>query len=48
VRMSSNDVIKLYEIVGLGAQVTIVDAPLANIVPDLASIKRAGAFGTRL
>ena len=33
VRMSSNDVIKLYEMVGLGAQVTIVDAPLANVVP---------------
>jgi lipoprotein-anchoring transpeptidase ErfK/SrfK len=48
VRMSSNDVIKLYEIVGLGAQVTIVDAPLANVVPELASIKRAGVFGTRL
>src|SRR6478736_7336549 len=39
VRMSSNDVIKLYEMVGLGAQVTIVDAPLANVVPELASIK---------
>ena len=48
VRMSSNDVIKLYEIVGLGAQVTIVDAPLANVVPELASIKRAGVFGARL
>src|SRR5438874_12590125 len=48
VRMSSNDVIKLYEIVGLGAQVTIVDAPLANVVPELASIKRGGVFGTRL
>src|SRR5881275_3795285 len=48
VRMSSNDVIKLYEMVGLGAQVTIVDAPLANVVPELASIKRGGVFGTRL
>src|SRR6267378_3218092 len=50
VRMSSNDVIKLYDIVGLGAQVTIVDAPLAEVVPDLAnatqivSIKRGGTF----
>src|SRR6266480_4636618 len=35
VRMSSNDVIKLYEMVGVGAQVTIVDAPLAEVVPDL-------------
>jgi lipoprotein-anchoring transpeptidase ErfK/SrfK len=48
VRMSSNDVIKLYEMVGPGAQVTIVDAPLANVVPELASIKRAGVFGARL
>ena len=51
VRMSSNDVIKLYEMVGLGAQVTIVDAPLAEVVPDLAnttqiaSIRRGGVFG---
>jgi lipoprotein-anchoring transpeptidase ErfK/SrfK len=50
VRMSSNDVIKLYEMLGLGAQVTIVDAPLAEVVPDLAnatqivSIKRGGTF----
>src|SRR5438309_2747955 len=48
VRMSSNDVIKLYEIVGLGAQVTIVDAALANVVPEVAAIKRGGVFGTRL
>src|SRR5207248_2408305 len=45
VRMSSNDVIKLYEMVGLGAQVTIVDVPLDTVVPELASIKRAGVFG---
>ena len=48
VRMSSNDVIKLYEMVGLGAQVTIVDVPLDTVVPELASIKRAGVFGARL
>jgi lipoprotein-anchoring transpeptidase ErfK/SrfK len=48
VRMSSNDVIKLYEMVGLGAQVTIVDVPLDKVVPELASIKRAGVFGTRM
>jgi L,D-transpeptidase catalytic domain len=36
VRMSSNDVIKLYDMVGLGAQVTIVDAPLATVVPAAA------------
>jgi hypothetical protein len=46
--MSSNDVIKLYEMVGLGAEVTIVDVPLDKVVPELASIKRAGVFGTRL
>jgi L,D-transpeptidase-like protein len=51
VRMSSNDVIKLYEVVGLGAQVTIVDAPLGAVVPDLAdgtqiaSIRHGGVFG---
>jgi lipoprotein-anchoring transpeptidase ErfK/SrfK len=51
VRMSSNDVIKLYEMVGLGAQVTIVDAPLAKVVPELAdgtqiaSTGRRGMFG---
>src|SRR5436189_6093008 len=37
VRMSSNDVIKLYEMVGLGAEVTIVDVPLDKVVPELAS-----------
>jgi hypothetical protein len=36
VRMKSEDVIKLYEIVGMGAQVTIVDAPLATVVPAAA------------
>ena len=37
VRMSSNDVIKLYDVVGLGARVTIVDAPLAEFVPKVGS-----------
>ena len=37
VRMRSTDVIKLYDIVGTGAQVTIVDAPLAAVVPGLGS-----------
>ena len=36
VRMKSEDVIKLYDIVGTGAQVTIVDAPLATVVPAAA------------
>ncbi len=33
VRMKSLDVIRLYEIVGEGARVTIVDAPLAAVLP---------------
>ncbi len=36
VRMRSRDVIRLYEIVGAGAQVSIVNAPLAALVPALA------------
>jgi lipoprotein-anchoring transpeptidase ErfK/SrfK len=47
VRMSSNDVIKLYEMVGLGAQVTIVDAPLDKVVPDLADGTRIASTGRR-
>jgi lipoprotein-anchoring transpeptidase ErfK/SrfK len=51
VRMSSNDVIKLFEMVGTGARVTIADAPLAAVVPGLASgtqmasANRGGMFG---
>src|SRR6266487_6991016 len=37
IRMRSSDVINLYEIVGYGAKVTIVDAPLAAVVPGLSS-----------
>ena len=33
VRMRSTDIIQLYDIVGDGAQVTIVDKPLAAVVP---------------
>lgn len=36
VRMRSRDVIQLYDIVGRGAQVSIVDAPLAAVVPGMA------------
>ena len=36
VRMKSEDVIKLYDIVGTGAQVTIVNARLAAVVPAAA------------
>ncbi|PYJ73241.1 MAG: hypothetical protein DME72_06440 [Verrucomicrobia bacterium] len=41
IRMRSSDIINLYEIVGRGAEVTIVDAPLTAVVPELSS-------GTRL
>jgi lipoprotein-anchoring transpeptidase ErfK/SrfK len=37
IRMRSADIINLYEIVGRGAQVTIVDAPLGSVVPTLDS-----------
>jgi lipoprotein-anchoring transpeptidase ErfK/SrfK len=37
IRMRSSDVINLYKMVGLGAQVTIVDAPLAVVVPSMVS-----------
>ncbi|HEX8678400.1 MAG TPA: L,D-transpeptidase [Chthoniobacterales bacterium] len=37
VRMRSSDVIQLYDIVGEGARVSIVNAPLAAVVPPLAS-----------
>ena len=37
IRMRSSDIINLYEIVGTGAKVTIVNAPLATAVPSLVS-----------
>jgi len=37
IRMRSSDIIQLYDIVGVGAGVTIVDAPLASAVPALVS-----------
>jgi L,D-transpeptidase catalytic domain len=37
VRMKSEDVIKLYDVVGRGAHVTIVDQPLAAVVSGLAN-----------
>jgi lipoprotein-anchoring transpeptidase ErfK/SrfK len=36
IRMRSSDIINLYEIVGPGAEVTIIDAPLASVIPILA------------
>jgi hypothetical protein len=37
IRMRSSDIISLYDIVGPGARVTIVDQPLASVIPGLAS-----------
>jgi lipoprotein-anchoring transpeptidase ErfK/SrfK len=37
IRMRSSDIIQLYSIVGIGAEVTIVDTPLATAVPGLVS-----------
>ena len=37
IRMRSNDIIRLYNTVGMGAAVTIVNAPLAAAVPSLVS-----------
>jgi hypothetical protein len=37
IRMRSSDIIQLYDIVGVGAAVTIVNAPLAGAVPSLVS-----------
>src|SRR6266576_2053872 len=35
IRMRSSDIINLYEIVGHGAEVTIIDAPLAAVIPGM-------------
>jgi lipoprotein-anchoring transpeptidase ErfK/SrfK len=37
IRMRSGDIVNLYNIVGRGAQVTIVDLPLAAVIPSLNS-----------
>ena len=37
IRMRSTDIIKLYSLVGRGAQVTIVDLPLATVIPGMTS-----------
>lgn len=36
IRMRSRDVIQLYDVVGFGARVSILDQPLAAMVPELA------------
>jgi len=46
IRMRSADVIQLYNIVGIGAAVTIVDAPLVSAVPGLASGHSMGSENT--
>ena len=38
IRMRSSDVIQLYNVVGRGARVSIVNAPLAAVVPALAPV----------
>jgi hypothetical protein len=45
IRMRSSDIINLYEIVGRGAEVTILDAPLAAVIPGLTP--RAQLAGTK-
>jgi lipoprotein-anchoring transpeptidase ErfK/SrfK len=43
IRMRSNDIVQLYEIVGRGAQVSIVDLPLAAAMPALNPPNRMAA-----
>ncbi len=43
IRMRSSDIINLYEIVGRGAQVIIVDAPLASVIPTAAPATQLAA-----
>src|SRR5438874_2786044 len=37
IRMRSRDIVNLYDVVGRGAEVTIVDAPIVSAIPGLAS-----------
>src|SRR4029077_7395970 len=46
VRMRSSDIIQLYNIVGVGAAVTIVNAPLVSAVPGMASGNSMGPENT--
>jgi hypothetical protein len=41
VRMRSADLIKLYDVVGRGARVTIVDEPLATVVYGFPNVAQA-------
>ena len=46
IRMRSTDVVQLYNIVGVGAAVTIVDTPLVSAVPGLVSAHSMGPENT--
>ena len=46
IRMRSSDVVQLYNIVGIGAAVTIVDTPLVSAVPGLVSAHSMGPENT--
>jgi lipoprotein-anchoring transpeptidase ErfK/SrfK len=46
IRMRSTDVVQLYKIVGIGAAVTIVDAPLVSAIPGMASAHSLGPENT--
>jgi len=46
IRMRSGDIIQLYNIVGVGAAVTIVNAPLVSAVPGMASGNSMGPENT--
>lgn len=48
IRMRSTDVINLYSLVGVGAQVTIVDLPLTAVIPGLISSSSMAAENHRL
>jgi lipoprotein-anchoring transpeptidase ErfK/SrfK len=46
VRMRSTDIVQLYNVVGVGAAVTIVDAPLVSAVPGMVSGHSMGPENT--
>src|SRR5262249_14434108 len=46
IRMRSTDIVQLYNIVGVGAAVTIVDTPLVSAVPGLVSAHSMGPENT--
>ena len=46
IRMRSTDIIQLYNIVGVGAAVTIVDTPLVSAVPGMVSGHSMGSENT--